>query len=141
MDEVENAGGGWWLPVALTRWVMFILIITIPFGVQSLKLAAYALWPFGHTVVKKSSAGAGSVLGNLLWIVLCGWWLALAHVFTALLLAITIIGLPLAVANLKLARVALWPFGREIVPVEVARRLGVVDVIEVRTWRRGSAAT
>ena len=66
-------------------------------------------------VVKRADAGAASVLGNVLWFVLAGWWLALAHILSAAALAITIIGLPLAVANLKLVPVALWPFGREIV--------------------------
>lgn len=90
--------------------------MTIPFGVQAFKLAGYSLWPFGRTVVKRADAGGASVLGNVLWLLLAGWWLALAHLATALLLAITIIGLPLAIANVKLVPVALWPFGREIVP-------------------------
>ena len=93
-----------------------LLIVTIPFGIQAFKLAGYALWPFGRTVVKKPTAGGGSVLGNILWLVLIGWWLALGHLITAFLLAITIIGIPLALGNLKLVVVSLWPFGREIVP-------------------------
>jgi uncharacterized membrane protein YccF (DUF307 family) len=100
--------------------VMFILIITIPFGVQAMKLAGYSFWPFGRTVVKKPTAGAGSVVGNVLWVVLCGWWLALTHLVTGVLLLLTIIGIPLALANFKLVPVALWPFGREIVPSEFA---------------------
>jgi uncharacterized membrane protein YccF (DUF307 family) len=89
--------------------------VTIPFGAQSLKLANYSLWPFGRTLVKRADAGAASVIGNILWLVLAGWWLALAHLVTAAFQAITIIGLPLAIANLKLVPAALWPFGREIV--------------------------
>jgi uncharacterized membrane protein YccF (DUF307 family) len=118
---------GFWLAIgyALAGIVMFILIITIPFGVAAFRLAGYALWPFGRTVVKKRSAGAGSVIGNVIWLVLAGWWLALAHLISAVLLAITIIGLPLAFANIKLIPVALWPFGREIVPIwEVSAALG-----------------
>jgi len=118
---------GIWLALgyAVAGIVMFILIITIPFGVQAFKLAGYSLWPFGRTVVKKPTAGAGSVLGNIIWLVLAGWWLALAHIVTAFFLAITIIGIPLAVGNLKLVPVALWPFGREIVPMsEVSTALG-----------------
>jgi uncharacterized membrane protein YccF (DUF307 family) len=109
---------GLWLAIgyAFAGIVMFILIITIPFGVASFRLAGYALWPFGRTVVRKPTAGAGSVIGNIIWLLLAGWWLALAHLITAALLAITIIGLPLAYANVKLIPVALWPFGREIVP-------------------------
>jgi uncharacterized membrane protein YccF (DUF307 family) len=108
---------GLWLAIgyALAGLVMFILIITIPFGIQAFKLAGYSLWPFGRTVVKKPTAGGGSVIGNVIWLVLAGWWLALGHLVTALALAITIIGLPLAFANIKLVPVALWPFGREIV--------------------------
>src|SRR4029453_13672056 len=89
---------GLWLALgyAVAGLVMFILIITIPFGVQAFKLALFALWPFGRTVVKKPSAGAGSVIGNVLWLLLAGWWLALGHLVTAVALAITIIGLPLA---------------------------------------------
>lgn len=108
---------GFWLALgyALAGLVMLILIITIPFGIQAFKLAGYSLWPFGRTVVKKPTAGAGSVIGNILWLVLAGWWLALAHLVTAVALAITIIGIPLAIGNVKLIPIALWPFGREIV--------------------------
>lgn len=108
---------GLWLALgyAIAGIVMFVLIVTIPFGVQAFKLAGYALWPFGRTVVKRADAGGASVLGNVLWLLLAGWWLALAHLATALLLAITIIGFPLAIANVKLIPAALWPFGREIV--------------------------
>jgi len=111
---------GIWLALgyALAGIVMFVLIITIPFGVQSFKLAGFSLWPFGRAVVKKPSAGAASVVGNVIWLLLAGWWLALAHIVTAVPLAITIIGLPLAWANLKLVPMALWPFGREVVPAD-----------------------
>jgi uncharacterized membrane protein YccF (DUF307 family) len=109
-----------WLAIgyALAGIVMFILIVTIPFGVQAFKLASFSLWPFGRTVVKKPTAGGGSVIGNVLWLLLAGWWIALGHLVTALALAVTIIGLPLAWANVKLVPVALWPFGREIVSAD-----------------------
>jgi uncharacterized membrane protein YccF (DUF307 family) len=109
---------GIWLAIgyALAGVIMFILIITIPFGIQAFKLAGYSLWPFGRTVIKKPTAGAGSVIGNVLWLVFAGWWLAIGHLVTALFLAITIVGIPLALGNVKLVPVALWPFGREIVP-------------------------
>jgi uncharacterized membrane protein YccF (DUF307 family) len=108
---------GFWLFLGymLAGIVMCILIITIPFGIQAFKLARFALWPFGRTVEKKDTAGAGSVIGNVIWLLLAGWWLALMHIITGVALAITIIGIPLAVANFKLVPVALWPFGREIV--------------------------
>ena len=109
---------GFWLAIGylLAAVVMFILIITIPFGVQALKLASYAFWPFGRTVVRRHGVRASSAIGNILWVVLCGWWLALMHLVTGVALAITIIGIPLAIANFKLVPVALLPFGREIVP-------------------------
>lgn len=78
------------------------LSYTIPFGLQASKLASFALWPFGRTVVRKESAGAGSAIGNVIWVILAGWWLALEHLVTGVLLAITIIGLPLAFANFKM---------------------------------------
>ena len=111
---------GLWLALgyALAGVIMCILIITIPFGVQAFKLAKFSLWPFGRTVVKKADAGAGSVIGNIIWIVLAGWWLAIMHLATAFALAITIIGIPLAIANVKLVPMALWPFGREIVETD-----------------------
>src|ERR687897_993305 len=118
---------GLWLAIgyAVAGIVMCLLVITIPFGIQAFKLAGYSLWPFGRVVVKKPTAGAGSVVGNVIWLVLAGWWLALAHIVTAFFLAITIIGIPLAIGNLKLVPVALWPFGREIVPMsEVSAALG-----------------
>lgn len=111
---------GFWLALGyvLAGILMCVLIITIPFGLQAFKLAGYALWPFGRTVVKRPDAGAGSAIGNVLWFLLAGWWLALTHLITAVLLAITIIGIPFAVANVKLVACALSPFGREIVSTD-----------------------
>lgn len=111
---------GFWLALGyvLAGIIMCILIITIPFGLQAFKLASYALWPFGRTVIRRSDAGAGSVIGNVIWIILAGWWLALEHLITGIALAITIIGIPLALANFKMIVISLAPFGREIVPAE-----------------------
>jgi uncharacterized membrane protein YccF (DUF307 family) len=93
------------------------LIVTIPFGLASFRIAGFALWPFGRTLVDRPRSGAASVLGNLIWLILAGWWLALGHLITAIGLAVTIIGIPLALANLKLIPVSLAPLGKEIVPV------------------------
>jgi uncharacterized membrane protein YccF (DUF307 family) len=119
---------GIWLAILYVIAGLFacVLIVTIPFGIQAFKLAGYSLWPFGRTVIKKPTAGAGSVLGNVLWLLLIGWWLALGHIVTAFALAITIIGIPLALGNLKLVPVALWPFGREIVSADEVEAAMVV---------------
>jgi len=98
-----------------------ILIVTIPFGLAAFRIADFALWPFGRTLVRRPDAGAPSVFGNIIWIIFAGWWLALAHVVTAFALALTIIGIPLALANLKLVPVSLVPLGRIIVDAEDVR--------------------
>jgi len=103
----------------------FILIITIPFGVAAFRIARFALWPFGRTVVKRPGAGVPSGIGNVLWLVLFGWWLALGHLITGIFLCITIIGIPLGLANFKLIPISLLPLGREIVSVEEAHALGL----------------
>ena len=115
--------GGLWLALGylLAAIVCFILIITIPFGIASLRIASYALWPFGRTIVDKPGTGAGALAGNIIWIVLLGWWLALEHIVTAVAMAITIVGIPLALANLKLIPVSLLPLGKDIVPVDETR--------------------
>jgi uncharacterized membrane protein YccF (DUF307 family) len=117
---------GWWMALlyVIAGVVMCVLIITIPFGVQAFKLAGFMLWPFGRTVVRRPTAGAGSLIGNVLWLVLVGWELAIGHIVSAFLLAITIIGIPLALGNLKLVPISLAPFGRSIVPVDQARASG-----------------
>jgi uncharacterized membrane protein YccF (DUF307 family) len=110
---------------------MFILIITIPFGIASARIELFCLWPFGRTIVRRPDAGAGSLLGNIVWLVLAGWWLALGHLITGLLMCLTIIGIPLGLANFKLIPVSLTPFGREIVDIDQARRLGYATQVTV----------
>ena len=109
------------LGYAVAGVVCFILIITIPFGVASFRMANYALWPFGRTVVRKESAGVASVIGNVIWFIVAGWWLALGHIVTAIVQFITIIGIPLGLANIKLVPVSLMPLGHEIVDVDSVR--------------------
>ena len=108
---------GFWLALAyaLAGILAFILIITIPFGFAAFRIAAFALWPFGRRIVRRPDAGAGSTIGNVLWIILFGWELALAHLITGIALCVTIIGIPLGLANFKLIPVSLTPLGREIV--------------------------
>lgn len=111
--------GGLWLALGyvLAALICFVLIITIPFGFASLRIAAYALWPFGRTIVEKPGARPGALVGNVIWVIVAGVWLAIGHITTAIAMAITIIGIPLALANLKLIPVSLMPLGKEIVPV------------------------
>lgn len=111
---------GFWLALgyAAAGIVAFILIITIPFGIASFRIAGYALWPFGRTVVREPTAGIASTIGNILWIILFGWWLALAHLVSGIALCLTIIGIPLGIANFKLIPVSLLPLGARIVDVD-----------------------
>jgi uncharacterized membrane protein YccF (DUF307 family) len=121
--------GGLWFALGylLAALVCFLLIVTIPFGFAALRIAGYALWPFGRTIVEKPGAGTPTLVGNVIWLVLCGIWLAIGHVVHAVAMAVTIIGIPLALANLKLIPVSLMPLGKEIVPVESA---------SLRAWAR-----
>src|ERR1700712_1982503 len=111
--------GGLWLALGylLAALVCFLLIVTIPFGFASLRIASYALWPFGRTIVEKPGPRPGAVVGNVIWIVLFGIWLASGHVVSGVAMAITIVGIPLAIANFKMIPVSLVPLGKEIVPV------------------------
>ncbi len=118
---------GLWLAVVYTvaGVLMLIPIVTIPFAIASFRLAAFVIWPFGRTVVPKPTAGAGSAVGNVLWFLLAGVWIAIGHIVTSVALALTIIGIPLAVANLKLAAVALAPLGKDIVDINDPRAASV----------------
>jgi uncharacterized membrane protein YccF (DUF307 family) len=118
---------GLWMAIgyAFAALLMFILIITIPFGIAALRIGIFALWPFGKTVVRREDAGAGSAIGNVIWFVLAGWWLILLHVITGVVLCLTIIGIPLGLANFKLIPVTFRPFGRDIVSIEEAERRGL----------------
>jgi uncharacterized membrane protein YccF (DUF307 family) len=120
---------GFWLFLLYTfaAVLCFLLIVTIPFGFAALRIGLFALWPFGYTVVRRPDAGVGSAIGNFVWFLLFGSWLALAHLITGVLLCATVIGIPLGLANFKLIPVSLLPLGREIVPTR-----GLVRPFEVR---------
>jgi uncharacterized membrane protein YccF (DUF307 family) len=124
---------GLWMAIgyAIAALICFVLIITIPFGIASLRIGVFALWPFGKTVVKRADAGAASSVGNFLWFVFCGWWLALMHLVSGVLLCLTIIGIPLGLANLKLIPISLLPLGRDIVSIDQARALGLPATVEM----------
>lgn len=114
---------GFWMAIAWTLMGILycVLLVTIPFGLASFRIAAYALWPFGRSVVRRPGSGAMSLIGNLLWIVFGGWTLALGHLLTGILLCVTVVGIPLGLGSFKLIAVSLAPLGAEIVPTD---RLG-----------------
>ena len=108
--------GFWlWLAYMLAGVLCCLLIVTIPWGIASFRMANYAAWPFGREVVEKPTAGIFSLLGNVIWLVVAGWWLALTHIVTGIALCLTIIGIPMAIANFKLISISLLPLGKQIV--------------------------
>ena len=118
--------GGLWMAAGwiIAAVVMAITIVGLPWTRAAFNIAAYTLLPFGQKAVSRAEyfgqhdlgTGPLGVLGNVLWLVLAGWWLALGHLITAIMLVITIIGIPFAWAHVKLAGLALWPIGKMIVP-------------------------
>lgn len=111
---------GFWLALgyAVAGLICFVLIVTIPFGIASFRIAGYALWPFGRTVERDAGAGAFSALGNLIWLVVAGFWLAIGHVITSVPLFLSVIGIPMGVANLKMIPVSLLPLGARVVEIQ-----------------------
>jgi uncharacterized membrane protein YccF (DUF307 family) len=111
---------GLWMAIgyAAAGLICFVLIITIPFGIASFRIASYVLWPFGRTIEPRRNAGVGSVIGNIIWIVLFGWWLALGHLLAGVALCLTIIGIPLGLASFKIIPITLLPLGVRIVPTD-----------------------
>ncbi|MCC3769868.1 YccF domain-containing protein [Streptomyces sp. UNOC14_S4] len=113
---------GLWMAIGyvIAGLICCVLIVTIPFGIAAFRIAGFALWPFGRTTVERRDAGAGSLIGNVIWFIFAGWWLALGHIFTGIALCLTIIGIPLGIANFKLIPISLMPLGREIVSTDEA---------------------
>ena len=120
--------GGIWMAAgwAVAALVLAVTIVGLPWARAALNIAFYPLLPFGHRVVPREQltgredlgTGPFGFVGNVIWFVLAGWWLALGHLITAAGLALTIVGLPFAWAHLKLAGIALWPVGKAVVPAE-----------------------
>ena len=118
---------GLWLAISyvIAGAIMFVTIIGIPFGLQAFKLAGYALWPFGRALMQRPDRNKlGSAIGNLVWFVFAGWWLALEHLLAGVLLCITIIGIPLGVGSFKMAAGAVRPMGRIVVRIDKALETG-----------------
>jgi uncharacterized membrane protein YccF (DUF307 family) len=113
---------GLWMAIGylIAALICFLLIVTIPFGIASLRIAGYVIWPFGRTTVERPGAGAASFIGNVIWVVFAGWWLALGHLITSIPLFVSVIGIPFGWANLKLVPISLMPLGREVVPTDQA---------------------
>jgi uncharacterized membrane protein YccF (DUF307 family) len=108
---------GWWMAIAyvLAGIICAILIITIPFAIASFRIASYVIWPFGRSITVRRDAGVASIIGNIIWIILLGWWLAVGHLTAGIALCITIIGIPLGLANFKMIPISLIPLGVRIV--------------------------
>ena len=108
---------GWWMAIFYVFFGILaaILIITIPFAIACFRIASYVLWPFGRSIEMRRTAGIGSLIGNIIWVILFGWELALGHLTAGVLLCLTIIGIPLGLANFKLIPISLLPLGVRIV--------------------------
>lgn len=120
-----TAGIWLWLGYMVAGIIACVLIITIPAGVASFRIARFVIWPFGREVVPAKAPVGLTAIGNIIWFIIAGWWLAVGHVATAFAQAITVIGLPLAWANLKLIPVTCFPFGKKIVDSSDERSLMV----------------
>jgi uncharacterized membrane protein YccF (DUF307 family) len=122
---------GWILALAylLAGLIACLLVVTIPFGIASFRLAGFVVWPFGRTTVRAPGAGVASAVGNLLWFLFAGWWLALIHIVSGIGFFVTIIGIPFGVASFKLAAVGLFPLGKR-----------VVETAPPRSWMQAGGA-
>ena len=108
---------GWWMAIlyALAGIIAFILIITIPFGIAAWRIASYVLWPFGRSIAMRRDFGLLALIGDIFWIIFIGWWLAIGDLSSGILLCLTIIGIPLGLANFKMIPISLLPLGVQIV--------------------------
>ncbi len=113
---------GIWMAIAyavagLLCFLLFFLVVTIPFGIAAFRIANYVLWPFGRDIApRRGGMGVGALIGNIIWVILFGWELAIGHLVAGILLCLTIIGIPLGLANFKIIPVSLIPLGVRIVP-------------------------
>ncbi len=123
---------GLWMAIgyAVAGVICFIFIITIPFGIASFRMANYALWPFGRTVIRSPGTGTPSLLGNIIWLIFAGIWLAIGHITTGIALCLTIIGIPLGIASFKMVPVSLLPLGAEIVATDDPRAAPVNPALQ-----------
>ncbi len=125
--------GGIWMSIGwvIAGLIMYVTVIGIPWGRSCFVIARFTLFPFGHEAVSRRrvsgqediGTGAAGMLGNTVWLLLAGWWLALCHVATGLIVCLTVIGIPFGMQHFKLAGISLMPVGKTIVPKEMAARL------------------
>lgn len=117
---------GFWLAIgyAAAGILCYIFIVTIPFGIASFRMANYVLWPFGRTVVDKPTAGTFSTIGNVIWLLVAGIWLAIGHITTGIAMCVTIIGIPLGIASFKMVPISLMPLGKQIISTNDPRQFG-----------------
>ncbi|WP_210493708.1 YccF domain-containing protein [Patulibacter sp. SYSU D01012] len=110
---------GFWMALGyvLAGLVLLLPIVTIPFSLAAFRIAGFCLWPFGRTLVPHRGSGALAGIGNVIWIVFAGWWLALGHLLTGAALCLTVVGIPFGIANFKLIPVSLVPLGSRVVPL------------------------
>ena len=122
---------GWLLALAyaLAGVVACVFVVTIPFGIAAFRLAGFVVWPFGRTTVRAPGAGVASAVGNLVWFLVAGWWLALVHLVAGVAFCLTVIGIPFGVASFRLAAVGLFPLGKR-----------VVDTAPPRDWRHAGSS-
>ena len=126
--------GGIWLAAGyfLAGIIACLLIITIPAGLASFRMARYVLWPFGTLVVDKPNAGAGSALMNVVWFITVGWFLVLLHIITALTQAVTIVGIANAVVSIMMIPVTAFPFGKDLIDRDDPRAAGLTSLVAIR---------
>lgn len=115
---------GFWMAAgyAIAGILLTVTIIGIPFAIAAVRMANFALWPFGRELVDAPTAGTMSLIGNVLWLLLAGWWLALGHIVTGVAMCLTVIGIPLGIASFKLVPVSLMPLGKRIAHTSRALR-------------------
>ena len=115
---------GIWMAIAyalagLLCFILFFLVITIPFGIAAFRISGYVLWPFGRTIApREGGMGVGAIIGNVIWVILFGWELAIGHLVAGILLCATIIGIPLGLASFKIIPISLVPLGVRIIPTD-----------------------
>ena len=109
---------GLWIALGyvLAGVICCVLIVTIPFGIAAFRIAGYVLWPFGRMTVERRGAGVASGIGNIIWLVFAGIWLAIGHITAGIAFCVTIIGIPFGIAHFKMIPISLMPLGRDVVP-------------------------